>query len=486
MSGNSEHSPDPNDLGFSISRRQIIFGAGAFGAAAFLAACGSDNKAAPATTAASTTAAPTPAAPTTAASATTAGGAVTTSSAAAPATTSGATDTTGAPKTSAGSGGTGVTFGSNYSDDKVKQAMAAAIAASGVDVTINTTDHNSYQDNITNYLAQPDDVMSWFSGYRLRFFADKGLVGDISDVWSKLPDEGASFKTASTGNDGKQYFVPFYYYPWAVHYRKSVFAEKGYTVPTTKDELIALATKMKADGLIPFAYANDGKWPVMGTFDILNMRLNGYKYHVDLLAGKEKWTDPKTKAVFTLWAALLPFHQENPNGRTWQEAATSLEKKEAGMYYLGTFVATNSKDQAYLDDLDFFNFPAMDSAIGADALDAPIDGFMMAAKPKNADGAKALLTALGGPKTIDAFLKIEGASVAVNAKADTSGYSKIQIKSAELVSKAKNIAQFLDRDTSPDFVKNVIQDAFAGFVADPTTIDATLKSIESQKSQYLS
>jgi len=31
--------------------------------------------------------------------------------------------------------------------------MAAAIAASGVDVTINTTDHNSYQDNITNYLA---------------------------------------------------------------------------------------------------------------------------------------------------------------------------------------------------------------------------------------------------------------------------------------------------------------------------------------------
>ena len=40
---------------------------------------------------------------------------------------------------------------------------------------------------------------------------------------------------------------------------------------------------MQADGLVPFAYANDGKWPVQGTFDILNMRLNGYQFHVDLL-----------------------------------------------------------------------------------------------------------------------------------------------------------------------------------------------------------
>ena len=47
----------------------------------------------------------------------------------------------------------------------------------------------------------------------------------------------------------------------------------------------------------------------MGTFDILNMRINGYQFHVDLMAGKEKWTDPKVKAVFEHLedaAALLP------------------------------------------------------------------------------------------------------------------------------------------------------------------------------------
>ena len=283
--------------------------------------------------------------------------------------------TTGSTGTTGGGGGDAVTVGLNEAEGagKVQEGLKAGLDATKLAYTPNWVDHNSFQDNITSYLQQPDDVFTWFAGYRMRFFAEKGLAGDVSDVWANLPDFTEGFKAASTGNDGKQYFVPRSYYPWAVHYRKSLFEEKGYTVPTNKDELLALAQKMKDDGLVPFAYCNDGKWPVQGTFDILNMRLNGYQFHVDLLAGKEDWTQDKVKNVFKVWTDLLPFHQENPNGRTWQEAATALENKEAGMYYLGTFVSSNSEDQTYLDDLDFFTFPELDPAIGADALDAPIE-----------------------------------------------------------------------------------------------------------------
>jgi multiple sugar transport system substrate-binding protein len=64
-------------------------------------------------------------------------------------------------------------------------------------------------------------------------------------------------------------------------------------------------------------------------------------------------------------------------------------------------------------------------------------------------------------------------------------YNAIQKKSAELVGAAKSIAQFLDRDTNPDFVNNVIGDAFASFHTDPTQIDSILANIEKQKSAYL-
>ncbi len=455
MSGKYEMSPSPTDVGFQlVSRRTLLAGAAAVGGAAFLAACGSDEG--------------------TEGTTGTTGG------------TGGTTETTTA--TTGGGSGDPVTIGINEAEGagKVGDGIKAGLDATGLAYKPNWVDHNSFQDNITSYLQQPDDVFTWFAGYRMRFFADKGLAGDLTDVWANLPDFTEGFKTAATGNDGKQYFVPRSYYPWAVHYRKSLFTEKGYTVPTNKEELLALATKMKEDGLVPFAYANDGKWPVQGTFDILNMRLNGYQFHVDLLAGKEDWTQDKVKNVFALWTDLLPFHQENPNGRTWQEAATALESKEAGMYYLGTFVSSNSEDQEYLDDLDFFNFPELDSAIGADALDAPIDGWMMAASPKDEAGAKALLTALGGLDFINALNAVDNSAVPANSKVDTSVFTPIQKKSAELVGSAKNIAQFLDRDTSPDFVSNVIADAFANFHADPTQIDTILADIEAQKSQYLS
>ena len=450
MSEGYEFSPNPRDVGFSIiSRRSLLAGAAGVAAAGFLAACGSDKKASEATAAPATTVAP--------------------------------TATTAAPAV----GGDAVTVGVYQTAGKELDSFVASLDSTGVPYKGNYVDHNSFQDNITTYLQQPDDVFTWFSGYRMRFFAEKGLAGDISDVWANFTDFSDSFKAASTGNDGKQYLVPTSYYPWAVHYRKSLFDEKGYTVPTTKDEMITLAKKMQTDGLVPFAYCNDGKWPVQGTFDILNLRLNGYQFHVDLLAGKKDWTSPEVKKVFSTWTELLPYHQENPNGRTWQEAATSLEKKEAGMFFLGTFVASNSTDQTYLDDLDFFNYPEFDPAIGASAIDAPIDGWMMAAKPKNADGAKALLAGLGQAKAIDAAMAINPSAVPCNSKADTSKFNKIQTKSAELVGGAKNVSQFFDRDTSPDFVSNVIGDAFANFHADPTQIDSILADIEAQKSTYL-
>ncbi len=462
MSRGSEKSPSPSEFGFPVSRRTLLAGAAAIVGAGFLAACGSDSESSADTTAAGST--------DTAA----AGGADTTAAA--------ATDTTAA----AAAGGDAVTVGVNEAAGSVPyDAVKAGLDATGVPYKGNFVDHNSFQDNITSYLQQPDDVFTWFSGYRMRFFAEKGLAGDIRDVWAGLTGFSDAFKTAATGNDGKQYLVPTSYYPWAVHYRKSVFAEKGYTVPTNKEELVALATQMQADGLVPFAYCNDGKWPVQGTFDILNMRINGYQFHVDLLAGKEDWTGDKVKAVFSTWTELLPFHQENPNGRTWQEAATALENKECGMFYLGTFVSSNSTDQEYLDDLDFFNFPELDPAIGAGALDAPIDGFMMAADPKNPEGAKAMLAAIGSLDFIDTVNSINPSAVPANAEFDTSKFTAIQKKSAELVQSAENIAQFLDRDTSPDFVSNVISDAFANFHADPSSIDSILADIEAQKSQYL-
>ncbi|NYG07559.1 multiple sugar transport system substrate-binding protein [Phycicoccus badiiscoriae] len=389
---------------------------------------------------------------------------------------------------SSGGAATGtVTVGSNQSDAVPKAAIQAVMDAfqkanPGLTAKVNTIDHNSFQENINNYLqGSPDDVWMWFSGYRMRFFASKGLAGDVSDVWKNLSGMSDALKKASTGDDGKQYFVPSTYYPWAVFYRKSVFSKYGYTEPKTLDEFKALGARMKKDGLVPIAFGDKDGWPAMGTFDQLNLRINGYDFHVSLMAGKEAWNGDKVKKVFDTWAGLLDLHQPDSLGRTWQEAAQALQQKKAGTYVLGSFLAQQFGKGAEQDDLSFFNFPEVDSNIGADAIEAPIDGYMMAKRPKNEAGAKKLLGYVGSAAAQNIVVKADPSVIATNEQADKGAYTALQKKSVEFVSQAKSIAQFMDRDTRPDFASTVMIPAIQSFIKNPKDIDGLVNGIEKQK-----
>ncbi|MGJ9404113.1 ABC transporter substrate-binding protein [Arthrobacter sp. KK5.5] len=394
----------------------------------------------------------------------------------------------GAGAVSAGTGA--ISLGSNQSDAVPKaayqQIVDAFVEASGSEVRINTIDHNTFQEQINSYLqGEPDDVFSWFSGYRMRFFADQGLAGDISSVWDTIGDNfNQSFKDAATASDGKQYFVPLSYYPWAVFYRKSVFADKGYTEPKTLDEYIALNEEMLKDGLTPIGFADKGGWEAMGTFDVLNMRINGYEFHTKLLAGEVSWESPEVKEVFNTWAKLLPYHQEGALGRDWQEAAQGLLQKKSGTYLLGMFVSQQFQDAEggeALDDLDFFTFPEVNADFGTDAIDAPTDGFMMSSRTQNAGTAKQLLEFLGGAEAEQVNSEADKGIVGPANNIDTSGYTALQKKAVEVVGGAKHIAQFLDRDTRPDFASTVMVPSLQSFLRDPKDIDTVLQDIEAQK-----
>ena len=456
----SETNPTPVDpfspgrAGGGVARRSMLKGlaAGVGGVAAFplLAACSSGSKSSSATT-------------------TAAGG----SSAA----------------TTAKSGGS-TSFGSNASDAVPKAAYAAVItafqASSGDTIKINTVEHNAFQNKINNYLqGSPDHVFTWFAGYRMKYYAAKGLVAPLDDVWEKIGANnfGAGIVAASTGDDGKKYFVPNYNYPWAIFYRKSLWAAKGYAVPKTFDALKTLCVQMKKDGLTPIAFADKDAWPACGTFDYLNMRLNGYQFHVDLMAHKESWSNPKVAAVFDNWKALLPYHDQGSLGLTWQEAATTLSNKKSGMYLLGSFVTQQFTDKTVLADIDFFPFPTLTEANGQDAVEAPIDGFMVSKKGGDDAVAKAFAGFIGTAAGQNAYQAVDPSNIATNKTADTTKYSALTKKGQKLIAEAKNISQFLDRDALPAFASDVMEPALQSFIKSG---DFNAKNVEAQaKNLYL-
>ena len=355
--------------------------------------------------------------------------------------------------------------------------------ATGIDVKTHTFAHGPFQEQINSYLqGHPDDVFTWFAGYRMQFFAAKGLATPIDDVWKILtPQMPPAFKAASTGLDGHQYFVPNKNYPWAVYYRKSLWKEKGYTAPRTWAQFVALAKKMQNDGLTPIAFTDKDGWPPMGWFDIINMRINGYDYHVRLMAGKQSWDSPQVKAVFTKWRELFPYYSEGTLGLTWQDGAAQLENKQAGMFLLGGFL-TGAMKPANAKDVDFFPFPVVNPRWGQDSIDAPIDGYMISKSPKNLAGAKKLVGFLGTAPAIDAYLKINSGNLGSNRRTNTAKYSPLQKKEAKLIAATKHIAQYMDRDTRPDFASTVMIPSLQSFISDQgSNIPKLVQSIEKQK-----
>jgi multiple sugar transport system substrate-binding protein len=364
----------------------------------------------------------------------------------------------------------------------VAAVFAKFTKQTGVKVKVNTVSHNTFQEQINSYLqGRPDDVFTWFAGYRMQFFAQRGLATAIDDVWQSLkPQFSPALQAASKGLDGHFYFVPIYNYPWAVFYRRSVFAEHGYKVPKTWDQFVALAKKMKSDG-IPMGFCDKDGWPAMGTFDYINMRTNGYPFHIRLMAGKESWNSAKVKSVFNNWRQLVELYQPGALGRTWQEAGTDLQNKKTGMFLLGSFVGVQFTDAAAHKDLDFFPFPQINPKYGRDSVEAPIDGFMASKKLKNPEAAKALLKFLGSATAANTYLKTDSNDVGTNKRTNTSHYTALQKKSAKLIASAKHISQFLDRDTRPDFASTVMIPSLQQFLRSPNDVNGLVSKIEQQK-----
>jgi len=370
-----------------------------------------------------------------------------------------------------------VSFGSNNSNGPGPEqdaAWTAAAKAKGINVALNVVDHNNFQNNINSYLqGTPDNAFDWFSGYRMQFFAQKGLLTPIDDVWKVIgKDFTAGFAGGATGLDGKKYLVPTDWYPWAIHYRKSVWKKAGVNPASIKtiSDLIKACKVFKSKGLTPIAQAAKGGWEPMGVFDIINMRTNGYKFHVDLTAGRVSWTDPRVQKTFANFTALRPYMSTHPLDLGDQDAGKLVIQKKAAMIIMGSFTS-GLYPKADYPDLALIPFPIIDPANGTDSIDAPIDGVLASTSAaSNMPATNALLEFIGGTD-YSGIIQAISPTLFANKYATVPGDPFVQSQ-VKLVQSTKHVAQYFDRDSRPDFAGPIFGPALAKYLTggDPKAI----------------
>ncbi len=349
------------------------------------------------------------------------------------------------------------------------------------DLNIETTiiDRDAYKTQIRNFLtANPPDVATWYAGNRMLPYVNTGLFEDVSDLWQgQLAEELASTKTALT-IDGKQWGVPYTYYQWGVYYRKDIFDELGLTVPTTFEEEKANCQKIVDSGRNCYTIGTKFLWTAAGWFDYLNLRTNGYEFHMALTAGKESWTDDRVKKTMANWRELIDMGAfiNDHTAYSWQEAIPFLVDGKATAYLMGNFAVDPIKAAGLTDDqLDFYQFPLITEGIPM-AEEAPTDTLHIPSGATNKEAARAFLQFVATPE-IQTSMNASLGQLPVNNKASVNTDDKFVRQGFEMLNKASALAQFFDRDAPAEMAK-VGMEGFQEFMVRPDNLDRILQRLE--------
>jgi multiple sugar transport system substrate-binding protein len=376
---------------------------------------------------------------------------------------------------------------SNPGPRAVMEQMAADFDALHPDLTVDLTivDREAWKTQIRNALsADPPDVVNWYAANRMGPFVDAGLFMDITDWWEAGDYEGLDSVRGAMTQDGRQWGIPYTYYQWGMYYREDIFNELGLSEPATWEEEVANCQVIIDSGRKCYTIGTRNYWTAGGWFDYLNMRTNGFDFHMELARGEVPWTDERVRETFANWRTLLDMGAfvDDHQSYSWQEAMPQIIDGEATAYLLGNFLVDQLRNGGLTDDqLDFYQFPAInpDVAMGEDA---PTDTFHVASGAQNVDAARAFLQYVTSPEVQTAINGPDGlGQLPVNANASVADDEFIQQGFEMLSNNATGgIAQFFDRDW-PAEMASVGMEGLQEFMVFPDNLDDILARLESAR-----
>jgi multiple sugar transport system substrate-binding protein/raffinose/stachyose/melibiose transport system substrate-binding protein len=353
-------------------------------------------------------------------------------------------------------------------------------------VSLAVLGHEELRDKLERYLtdARPPDVMTWFANNRMRSLVERGLMLDVAGAWD-LEGIAAAYDPRLRGSDGAHY-LPTSRYWWAVYYRPETFAALGIGTPVeTWDGLRAAAATLRAAGIAPFALGARDRCPAGAWFDYLDMRLNGPRFHADLMALRGSYLDERVGNVFAFWRELLEdgWFLGAPARYGEEEAVRAVRRGTAGMVLAGAYVTDEYDDGSDGDgsdgddagSLDFFRFPVIDPGLPVGE-DVPVDGYFVAGNTVAPREAVAFLAHLGS-REVQQLTTEATNTLPTRDDVDLTRAGPRVAKGMAIVRGADVLMRFYDLDTPWELADPGL-DAFLSFLDEPACIGALLAELD--------
>ena len=235
-----------------------------------------------------------------------------------------------------------------------------------------------------------------------------------------------------------------------VWYNPKAFANAGYEVPGTWDELIALSDKIVADGKAPWAIGLESAaasgWPGTDWIEDIMLRTTDPEVYDKWVRHEIPWTDPRVKRAFQLFGKIALSEKYVYGGTTGElttnfgDAPNPLFTTPPNAYmhrqatFIKSFILNANPGLVAGVDFSFFPFPPIDAKYGTPALGAADLLSMLNDTPE----ARALMRYLVTPGAQEIWVAALG-KLSANRRVNPNAYpDELTRKAAEILVGAKS------------------------------------------------
>lgn len=237
--------------------------------------------------------------------------------------------------------------------------MDAAGEAAGVTVKVqNVTPTDKYQAFMQTSIAGNNvpAFFTWWNGNQLSDLVATGVAADLTPYWDAAIANGdySEAQRELVSVDGKPYGVLLNVANWVVFYNTEAFEKAGIAAPpTTWEELMADAEKLKAAGYVPFNGPATGGWMPFIWFSQLVLGGDPDAF-VGLTDGSVPYDGPAVQNAFKIWGDMYAKgYFTDPRE---QDAAKPFTDGTAAMFLIGDWHSGAFAEAGMEPGVDFKTF----------------------------------------------------------------------------------------------------------------------------------
>jgi alpha-glucoside transport system substrate-binding protein len=347
--------------------------------------------------------------------------------------------------------------------------------------------------------GNPPDVVNMPSPGQMDLYAKDGKLVDLSNILDMSTYNKQYAKTwvdlATVDNKLVGIFIKASV-KGLIWYDPKVWQAKGYEIPQTWDEMMALSKKMADSGTTPWCVALESGaasgWPGTDWLEDIVLRQAGEKVYNEWWQGQIAWTSPEIKQAWESWGQVVADSNMvygGPNTMlttNFGDVGNSLFTDPPGCYmvhqasFITDFFVKNNPGVKPVEDFDFFPFPPLDA-------NAPksteIAGDLMSVF-NDTPQAEALIKYLVTPEAQAIWVQ-RGGAISPNQAVPLDNYpDQLSRKAAELLT-GSEVAVFDASDQMPQSMNQAFFQGILNYVQDPQSLDTVLKNLDSvQKDAY--